>query len=358
MLVSEPITPEGLEHLRNRKYKATGYTPLDNLMNHYWEGCVKLLPIWMAPNLITLIGALILNSAVVVVLYYDMTISKELPSWVYFYSALSIFVYQTLDAIDGKQARRTGSSSPLGQLFDHGCDALTCTSFTFLNIQCLRVGNSYVPIFCICFLASTFFMTNWEEQYVEVLRTGVGSIGVTEGQLFICAIIVLTGIFGPGMWGPILAAIVNLAILAEEGAFIGAMMWSVLKGRKNKGEALLQLLPIAVIIVFSFLWANTEFYSNYPALVMITTGVQFFLMIIKKLIATVTNMYFSPYQIEPFVMTIPIIFALLKLPGTLAFYITFGLTFVLSANYVIRVIQQLTKFLGICCLTLSRPKPE
>lgn len=29
-----------------------------------------------------------------------------------------------MDALDGKQARRTGSSSPLGQLFDHGVDAL------------------------------------------------------------------------------------------------------------------------------------------------------------------------------------------------------------------------------------------
>lgn len=28
-------------------------------------------------------------------------------------------------SIDGKQARRTRSSSPLGQLFDHGCDALS-----------------------------------------------------------------------------------------------------------------------------------------------------------------------------------------------------------------------------------------
>lgn len=29
-----------------------------------------------------------------------------------------------MDAIDGKQARRTGTSSPLGELFDHGCDAI------------------------------------------------------------------------------------------------------------------------------------------------------------------------------------------------------------------------------------------
>ena len=38
---------------------------------------------------------------------------------------MTMFIYQTLDAIDGKQARRTGSSNALGELFDHGCDSLS-----------------------------------------------------------------------------------------------------------------------------------------------------------------------------------------------------------------------------------------
>jgi ethanolaminephosphotransferase len=29
-----------------------------------------------------------------------------------------------MDAIDGKQARRTGMASALGEMFDHGCDAI------------------------------------------------------------------------------------------------------------------------------------------------------------------------------------------------------------------------------------------
>ena len=37
--------------------------------------------------------------------------------------AVLLFLSHTLDGIDGKQARRTGTSSPLGELFDHGCDA-------------------------------------------------------------------------------------------------------------------------------------------------------------------------------------------------------------------------------------------
>jgi len=36
----------------------------------------------------------------------------------------SVWIYASLDAIDGKHARRTGQCGPLGELFDHGCDAL------------------------------------------------------------------------------------------------------------------------------------------------------------------------------------------------------------------------------------------
>ena len=35
-----------------------------------------------------------------------------------------------MDNVDGKQARRTGSSSPLGMVFDHGLDAITAYSLT------------------------------------------------------------------------------------------------------------------------------------------------------------------------------------------------------------------------------------
>lgn len=34
--------------------------------------------------------------------------------------AIGLFAYQSFDAIDGKQARRTGMAGPLGEMFDHG----------------------------------------------------------------------------------------------------------------------------------------------------------------------------------------------------------------------------------------------
>jgi len=47
------------------------------------------------------------------------------PSWSLYLCGIGLFIYQSLDAIDGKQARRTNSSTPLGELFDHGCDAVS-----------------------------------------------------------------------------------------------------------------------------------------------------------------------------------------------------------------------------------------
>lgn len=55
--------------------------------------------------------------------------------WAYIACACGLFIYQSLDAIDGKQARRTNSSSPLGELFDHGCDSLSTGMLDFISVQ-------------------------------------------------------------------------------------------------------------------------------------------------------------------------------------------------------------------------------
>lgn len=49
------------------------------------------------------------------------------------------------DCIDGKQARRTRSSSPLGQLFDHGCDAL-CVFMLMGITQARQIDSSGLTI--------------------------------------------------------------------------------------------------------------------------------------------------------------------------------------------------------------------
>ena len=85
-------------------------------------------PKWMAPNTITLSGLMYMIDSYLLIWHYVPTLevanSDSLPRWIFAYHSAAILIYQTLDNMDGKQARRTGSSSPLGLLFDHGCDAI------------------------------------------------------------------------------------------------------------------------------------------------------------------------------------------------------------------------------------------
>jgi ethanolaminephosphotransferase len=57
-----------------------------------------------------------------------------------------MWLYSTLDNVDGKQARRTNSSSPLGELFDHGCDALNCSIGGLIQIAAMGMGYSNMAI--------------------------------------------------------------------------------------------------------------------------------------------------------------------------------------------------------------------
>jgi phosphatidylglycerophosphate synthase len=98
---------------------------MDNVMNPFWLWIVEFMPMWLAPNMITLLGTMIMVMGCGSFLFYDLSMTQMPPQAMSYLAGLSVFIYQTLDAIDGKQARRTGQSSPLGQLFDHGCDAMS-----------------------------------------------------------------------------------------------------------------------------------------------------------------------------------------------------------------------------------------
>lgn len=85
-------------------------------------------------------------------LRYDYTFSKNIPSSCFYIVAACVFIYLNLDAIDGKQARRTNTSSPLGQLFDHGCDSFSQT-FLILGIcEATQLDSTEVFLLFIVFI--------------------------------------------------------------------------------------------------------------------------------------------------------------------------------------------------------------
>lgn len=57
------LSRDALDGLKAYKYRAGGYTWLDDLHTPLWNWVVTLLPTWLAPNVITLAGLLLLVGA-------------------------------------------------------------------------------------------------------------------------------------------------------------------------------------------------------------------------------------------------------------------------------------------------------
>lgn len=88
------------------------------------------MPFNIAPNLLTFSGFMLTVINYILIAFYDYyfhvangTEGYQISRWVFIIAGINVFVAYTLDGIDGKQARRTGTSTPLGELFDHGLDS-------------------------------------------------------------------------------------------------------------------------------------------------------------------------------------------------------------------------------------------
>ncbi|CAE7754898.1 AAPT1, partial [Symbiodinium sp. KB8] len=129
-MVMTYLSQEGVQRAARYKYigrdKSLIYAHIGSPLAQW---CVDhLLPTWMAPNLVTLLGLvlLLITFSACAVLNPNLTVDG-VPSHICILAAVTLTAYSILDNMDGKQARKTGTSSPLGLLFDHGCDALNAT---------------------------------------------------------------------------------------------------------------------------------------------------------------------------------------------------------------------------------------
>lgn len=121
----------------------------------------------LSPNAITLIGlsALIVSLALLVWHNpsFDDGTHEHAPWWLCILTMLSLFFYQTMDNMDGKQARRVGASSPLGLLFDHGCDAVNAGMIGSLAGSLVIGFNTHQVLLSWGGAMLLFFLNTWEE---------------------------------------------------------------------------------------------------------------------------------------------------------------------------------------------------
>ena len=63
-----------------------------------------------------------------------------------FLYAIGLFIYNTMDNMDGKQARKIGASSSLGLMMDHGCDSLNAYLQSMTLSRIMMMGNAWTGL--------------------------------------------------------------------------------------------------------------------------------------------------------------------------------------------------------------------
>ena len=308
----EMYEPERAAGLRSYRYKGVDKSPISKyILTPYWNWAVTLLPIWMAPNLVTLLGFMFMIAAYFVVITLIPDLKTEIHPAFYFFFAACFWIYSTMDNIDGKQARRTNSSSPLGELFDHGCDALNCPIGSFIHIDSMGLGYSWRSLLVLSLSCWAFYLPTWEEYHTGVLYLGYVN-GPTEGLLTVITTIIISGVFGPSIWFKeleILSKSVYLIDLVTIGFvalfalyYVPSCLWTVYCECRKKGisfgEAILQLFPMTIGTLAVGLWLSSRHSSvqtNNFIVFFTTVGIVFGKMATKIIYAHVAKCPFPLY---------------------------------------------------------------
>ena len=145
----------------------------------FWDRVADTFPVWLAPNTVTFVGYLCSLAAMALTLAHSPTVDGSAPAWLYPTCALLLWVYQTADGSDGPQARRLRCGSALGELFDHGVDAVVTSLVSFVCLECIAIGLAFplVPLL----LAAThlaFYFSN-----ITLLHCGKQHFNMFDAQV-------------------------------------------------------------------------------------------------------------------------------------------------------------------------------
>ncbi|KAG4100991.1 Choline/ethanolaminephosphotransferase [Neocallimastix lanati (nom. inval.)] len=272
----EYIKDSDIKALKKYKYSSVDKSLIQKyILNPYWCWLVEKVPIWVAPNLITLSGFMFMVVSIGLLLMFGSN-WEEVPRWVYVCWGINLFIYQSLDAIDGKQARRTGSSGPLGELFDHGCDAINTTLAFLCILSALGIGNTFTCVLTVLAALTNFYVSSWETYHTHTLFLSYIS-GPVEGILSGCILLITTGFVGPKFWSNSINQMIgtsseylNFPFYNLVCSVIGVMALfnvvcsaiNVVNYTKDHNESLLKkslgLVPHLFICGFVMLWAKSS----------------------------------------------------------------------------------------------------
>lgn len=373
-LYYEYLGPTILAGFDTYKYSSKDTSPLSQYVMHpFWNQVVKLCPWWVAPNLLTFVGFLCCVGHFGLLALYDYDFRAAtappdvsgianlqpgvfVPSWVWVGVATLLFLSHTLDGIDGKQARRTGSSNPLGELFDHGLDSwatifITGALYSMFGRNDDGLSVSLFRMFCVFWnIYLCFLVSHWEKYNTGVLYLPWGYDFSMMGTFIMY---LMTAVGGLGLWkvplpvgGMTSAQILEPACyVANVGITLPTAIYNIRQGYlqgtgKNRSflEAMRPLVSTVVAMVLFFiwvLWSPSDILEQDPRCLFLLTGTVFANICCKLIIAQMSNTRSELFSVIliPLAVTVTLVVSLPGMTPSRELAILYTLTaFVLCAH--------------------------
>lgn len=306
------ITEKDIENVKNYHYQNQGVTTIDDKLDPFWDKVESYFPYSFSPNMITITGLIFPLIMVLIFSLNDLTLSKPLSPIIYFLCSISLFFYQTFDAVDGKHARKTGRSSALGQVLDHGVDCFFNFIYPIFIGQTHLLGGSVMVIIFQIALQVPFYAYNVEEYYVGKMRVAGG----TYFQFIIMILMALPGIFGHSFFIKSILGlqfISFLILLYRVMAFLDTVniIQITSKSKEDGWQKWKSLILLYAFISFEILSEFLLINKKYRLIVVLLRGLYFGLFMFKTIITIKMRRIIPVVDLDFGVYGIGIIIALL-----------------------------------------------
>jgi len=381
---SHRLLPDQLKNLHSYKYSVKDISPLSiYVLQPYWNYMIRFVPRWIAPNLITLVGfaGLLLNYLVVA--YHLPLMEGPAPAWIFALSAVAIEWYSLLDNLDGRQARRTGTSSPLGELFDHGCDCLA-VAVGACTASCIYQFGTVYSIIELVTMSAGFWLASWEEYHTGTFFLGFIN-GPTEGLKILLLSYVWTAAVGPQFWLQSWKMVLpfdiplewpdcevrTVCVFLSVTPMLVTFCFNIKAVLSHKAAMGLPVLPaLKGIGTFFIYWtmvglwylSSSSLWSTYPHVLQISVGIGFGEMSSRLILGHLCKMEYGLLQRPMLPLALALLCSLSRhilsslVNEELVMWVYLLASIIGFLHYAVSIVSQITTFLGIHCLTIPKEK--
>ncbi|KAG5879527.1 hypothetical protein JTB14_029893 [Gonioctena quinquepunctata] len=381
----EYLTKDHLTGFDNYKYSCKDTGPLSlYLMHPFWNWVVQFCPRSIAPNLLTFTGFLFSASTFIIFTFLDYYFYASdpdhpeypsLPKWTFTVAGIFLFIGYTLDGIDGKQARKTGTSGPLGELFDHGLDSYTAGFIPAAMYSIFGRGPKYSLVPFRMFFTMWNVMMNFYLSHFEKYNTGVLFLpwGYDFSMWGTIITFLIAGVGGHEIWqfrygsittGIVFETLLYVCSLISNVPVVGYNIYISYKNKTGKmrdfSDAIRPLLPVSAFFILTLIWilySPSNIIDQDPRAFFFLLGTVFSNISCRLIVAQMSNTTCDAFNLLLVPTSFVVMTAVLTQWANIELFLLYALclvTTIAHIHYGTCVVRQMCRHFKVNCFSIKR----